>query len=352
MRPSQAIRLQYKEFIDYLITTGSKKLNGQAVALNDLPKLLLNQATITEIFPTAALAQRFIETHLDAAARWWSEHDPASDGFNPFSDQIELVNQMLEWDLGVRLQDSSWVTQRFDQEIVLDSQIASELLADLGIDHNRYTYEPRARRNVQDELDKGKIVFERDGDDFVIHGTHLIEGDVVTVTSSDGKEYETTVGEVTVLEDETMISAVNFNNTAQRQKLDNAIDDGAVMFMNTPEGYVLRGKNLETGSLVEATQANGNRQYVVVGDQLNYLNDGTMSANFTPAPRFALDTTDGHRFYISGKGLETGQELTVPTKNGTMRRVRIESIVDDNNGWQKASYTPLDKPKRTRTISR
>lgn len=335
---NRANRLTWREFIDELIADELPTLSGASLFGGDIATTIT--ARIVEnnhYWDTPDAHTQFLSNHVAVAQNFWDTHPDLAAQINPFRDTPRLVAAMIHEAVAVRLNESNWILSHETQQSTLSDEVIEKIFSDLSI-----SPQTRVSEEIKTALEAGKTVFEKNPETgaYSLHGTTLTEGDTIIATTKDGKEHSVIVGTVTECGDGTQMAEFQDAYPLDQQA---HIEDGHIIFINTPDGYLIHGKDLESGTLVGVTTHTGDTKYVIVGTVTD-RDDGTQMATFEFAPVFRRSRSDGAAWIVEGTNLISGQEVLVPTRDGSVSRVRIDTVTPTSKGRSRATFTPLDQP--------
>lgn len=194
--------------------------------------------------------------------------------------------------------------------------------------------------------DRGKkmenwIMFTKlDDDTWGIAGPSLVEGDEVVVHTKDGSEVHGTVCEVLDEKDGRVIARFDRARAVPA--------DGHAVFRKVDGEWIIQGKGLAEGQLVEVLTRAGHGRKVRVAEVIDVDDAGMISARFSdPGPDpdtviFVRNPDDDSSFLIRGKNLTPGEYVSVTKKNGSTVEVLIREIINQTDDFNLALWSDRD----------
>lgn len=173
-----------------------------------------------------------------------------------------------------------------------------------------------------------------------IAGPSLVEGDDVVVDTKDGSEVHGTVGEVLDEKDGRVI--------ARFERARAVPADGHAVFRKVDGEWIIQGKGLAEGQLVEVLTRAGHGRKVRVAEVIDVDDAGMISARFSdPGPDpdtviFVRNPDDDSSFLIRGKNLTPGEYVSVTKKNGSTVEVLIREIINQTDDFNLALWSDRD----------
>ncbi|MFP7696946.1 hypothetical protein [Trueperella sp. LYQ143] len=199
-------------------------------------------------------------------------------------------------------------------------------------------------------LDSRMVIFRFDNNyGWIIEGQNLTPGKTVTVTTRNNSTHKVIVQDI-----------ISADNTTMRAYYawPESIGENETRFTYTPDNrWVVIGPNLAQGQYLNVKTRSGKTRRIKITEVLKTdENTNKTTARFSfvrvnrnTQNRFVKDLDTG-KYYVKGRRFAAGDEVSVRKRDKTLVQVRIDSIVEENDGFLIGTFTSLDGEKQELNI--